>query len=543
MVGRTIASRPVSDAWYTRPTFWCAVALIAVAILGLPSLRYPFGPDEGILAYVADVWLRGRLPYRDVWDVNPPAVFGIYALAQVVFGKTMVAARAADLIATLLAAGGLYALARRQFSASVAAYAPLLFGIAYYTLFTFAETARAESFAAPLAVLLIYTLLRWQESGECHWPLIGGMSVGCMALMKTPFAWIGVLAFLAFRAQNQKLGRRRWWNLGYFGLGIVLPISLTAVYFATNGALAFLLTAQWTRGGAQDSLAGALWALPGQAGLFLLQHPFFLFLCALAAVPNRLLERVKVSYWPDQSLIRWWLGIGALVVVVEGRFYGYHLVLLLPPLSLLAARTLGGLWEALQRAPESRVRIPALVGLVLAFTLPVTQDIARFRVAWLAQTGQMPQQAFWSLFAFPNYYPFSNTAQVADYARTHTSPGDTILVYDFDPAIYYLADRVAPTRHISLAPLYEQNLFPTPLRQRWISEQIADVRRKPPRLLIVVGWPRGYGMTTSNSFQPARLHFGGNDFQFVARITHDRIYRLLPSSRRQSRVKSASARG
>ncbi|HLV79599.1 MAG TPA: hypothetical protein VKT32_04930, partial [Chthonomonadaceae bacterium] len=316
--------------------------------------------------------------------------------------------------------------------------------------------------------------------------------------------------------------------------------------FATNGALGDLVAvvgAQRAYGAAaHDSFSGGLFSVPGRTAAFLWGHPFLILLCALAAVPNRLLERLKVSYWPDQSLVRWWLGLCALAVLLQWQFYSAHFVLLLPPLALLSARTLGGVWEAIQRMPQQQARLPALVTLALVFLVPVTQDIARFRLAWLAQTGQMSQQAFWSLFAFPGYYPFSNTAQVADYARAHTSPDDTILVYDFDPAIYYLADRVAPTRHVSPAPLFAKTLFPEPLRQRWLNEQLAEVHRKPPRLLIVVGWPRAFGMSASSSFQPARLHFGGNDFEFVTRITHDRIYRLLPA-RRQSRVKSSATRG
>ena len=161
MATSRVAGKTVSRT-HERTALWCGVGLAVVLLMGLPALLYPLCVDQGMFAYIADVWLRGGLPYRDAWDIKPPGIFAIYALAQLVFGRGMVACHLADLLATLLAAGGLYALARRQFSAPVAGYAPILFGIAYYTQFRFCDVAQTESFAAPLAVWSVYAILRWQ---------------------------------------------------------------------------------------------------------------------------------------------------------------------------------------------------------------------------------------------------------------------------------------------------------------------------------------------------------------------------------------------
>ena len=532
-VATPIAAGKTASSARERTALWGGVGLAVVALLGLPAVLYPFCVDQGMFAYIADVWLRGGLPYRDAWDIKPPGIFVIYAAAQLLFGRGMAASHIADLIATVLAAGGLYALARRQFSAPVAACAPVLFGIAYYTQFVFSNIAQTENFAAPLAAWMVYAVLRWRENGRGPWPIVAGGCVGCMVLLKTPLGLLGLLAaapLLGARGRAPKA--RRSADLILFLLSAAVPLLLTVAYFAQQGALGqltFLLAAQRAYG--SRALAHPVYFLrylPLRFLDFFNTHRFVLLLALLAAVPNRALLRAKASYWPDQGLIYGWLGLSALIILAQWRLFEYHFLLLLPPLALLAAGTLGGLQQVRARRPESPARLVALGMAVLLLGLPVARDIARFHVAWLAWTGQMSRQAYLSLFAVPNYYPFSNTAAVADFVRAHTNPQDTILLYEFDPAIYYLSDRIAPTRHLSPIPLYQDGCYPEAMRRNWIREQIADVTRRPPQMLIVCGSARRFGMTDSDAIEPARLHLGGHVYGYVTKFTRDKIYRLLP---------------
>src|SRR5687768_16657820 len=131
---------------------WLLGALLVVALFGLASLWYPLGRDQAMFAYVADQWLEGRVPYRDAWDIKPPGVFVLYALAQLCFGHSAAACRIADLIATLAGAAVLFFLARRWLSAPRAAAVSALFGILYYSGANFWHSAQVESLSAPLAV-------------------------------------------------------------------------------------------------------------------------------------------------------------------------------------------------------------------------------------------------------------------------------------------------------------------------------------------------------------------------------------------------------
>ena len=83
------------DAWL-RLACWIVVGLSALQIL-----VFSFGRDQGIYALVGEGLLHGKLPYRDLWDFKPPGIFFVYALAQGVFGKTMLAPRLLEVCALI----------------------------------------------------------------------------------------------------------------------------------------------------------------------------------------------------------------------------------------------------------------------------------------------------------------------------------------------------------------------------------------------------------------------------------------------------------
>src|SRR5687768_12936804 len=83
------------DVWL-RATSWTVVVLAALQIL-----VFSFGRDQGIYALVGAGILEGKIPYRDLWDFKPPGIFFVYALAQGIFGKSMLAPRLVEVAALL----------------------------------------------------------------------------------------------------------------------------------------------------------------------------------------------------------------------------------------------------------------------------------------------------------------------------------------------------------------------------------------------------------------------------------------------------------
>src|SRR5439155_11771388 len=177
-----------------------------------PSILYPFHPDHAMFAYIGDRWLHGELPYRDAWDVKPPGIFAIYALAQLVFGRGMAAARWADLFSTLGACAGLFWIARRYASARIAVLAPLLFALVYFVSFEFQDSAQAESLTAPITIFFVCALIQSRDRRCWAWPAFAGLSLGLMILVKTTFALCLLLVpvILWARGLDQEERKRRF---------------------------------------------------------------------------------------------------------------------------------------------------------------------------------------------------------------------------------------------------------------------------------------------------------------------------------------------
>ena len=79
--------------------------MIAVTLLALPIVTYPLGRDQGEFATIGRGILNGKIPYVDLWNPKPPAVFYVYALAMRVYGPAL---RVIDLLITPCICAALY---------------------------------------------------------------------------------------------------------------------------------------------------------------------------------------------------------------------------------------------------------------------------------------------------------------------------------------------------------------------------------------------------------------------------------------------------
>ena len=79
-----------------------ALALLAalVMVLRLPALPQSVVDwDESIYLLMARSMLQGHAPYTVIWDNKPPGLYALFALAQIVFGQTVLAMRLLAMLA------------------------------------------------------------------------------------------------------------------------------------------------------------------------------------------------------------------------------------------------------------------------------------------------------------------------------------------------------------------------------------------------------------------------------------------------------------
>jgi hypothetical protein len=108
-----------------------AFAMLAVlAILAL-TLTYPFNNDNALYAYMADLLLKGGLPYLGSWDQNFPGILLVHAPQILILGRSQLAFHIWDVLLQLVSAIYVYRIAERLGGKRSATLAAILSALYY----------------------------------------------------------------------------------------------------------------------------------------------------------------------------------------------------------------------------------------------------------------------------------------------------------------------------------------------------------------------------------------------------------------------------
>src|SRR5690606_35137896 len=295
----------------------------------------------GEFATVGGALPSGRVPYVELSNPEPPAVFYVDAAAMAILGQTTEALRAIDIVFVPVISAALYGIGSRLAGRRTGLWAALLLPVFYFTE-TFWTLTQNDGIALLPMALAMYAMVRAAEGGQRAWlwALAGGALCGWALWFKYPFilfAGAVIVNYLLLRPR----GSRLWKPLAAF-LGGGLATGLGGVgLMAAQGALnalieSALVTSQYTALGFNLNDLGA--ALGTYLG-FRWSHWGALFLLALAwpvvwlasGLPAR--RRLWAGVWI-------WLLAGLAIMLVQAKGYDYHWLPMLPPLALLGAGTL-----------------------------------------------------------------------------------------------------------------------------------------------------------------------------------------------------------
>ncbi|MEM6931333.1 MAG: hypothetical protein AAF602_30665, partial [Myxococcota bacterium] len=185
----------------------------------------------------------------------------------------------------------------------------------------------------------------------------------------------------------------------------------------------------------------------------------------------------------------WWLfAVGS--IFVQGRFFGYHFLPLLPANALLVA--LAASWIT-GRLP----RIPAALPLATLGLLSVSSLYSRhggYRALFEVASGERSIEEHYTLDRFDiEGFPIPSQRRLVGYLRAHTEPDDAVLIWGFDPVLHVWAQRRPASRLI-----YN---FPFMLRGTdqafWLGVLLDDLERTDPAVVVVatedeLGWMTGF---------------------------------------------------
>ncbi|MDZ4763228.1 MAG: glycosyltransferase family 39 protein [Chloroflexota bacterium] len=199
----TVFAAPTRGQWIA-----ALVLCVAVVIAALPTLTYPLGRDQGEFATIARGLLDGKVPYVDLWNPKPPAVFVVYAAAIAAFGRTSEAIRAIDLIIIAPTVLALWWIGQRIMGQFGGLAAAALFALLYFTETFWTLTQNDGVVLLPMTLALV-CLFKANDAGRRSWiwALLCGALCGVVVWFKYPFAlFIGVVGIgdLVLSAKNTK---------------------------------------------------------------------------------------------------------------------------------------------------------------------------------------------------------------------------------------------------------------------------------------------------------------------------------------------------
>lgn len=445
-----------------------------VALLSLPTLLVPLGRDQGIFAAAGAMVRDGKTLYRDVFEVKQPYVHCTYALAFSVFGERAWAPALTDLLWRLAALVPFWLLGRRLFGAGGGALAAALYGLLSTALYDrFWQFAQAETFAAPLTALGLW--LHVSAPGASLRALLCGVAFGAAAGFKAT-ALLPLAAVL-----GHLLLRRRFLALVLVPAGVAAAWAPFAAHLVARGAVRDFLEVQWefNRFHAAAGSGALLQKLGLQAWLFLnpatpLSLTLSLVGAGLAVAGRRRELGVIVAWW----------ALAYATVPLQGKFWHYHFLMVLPPHVVLVAHFLREAAGWMQRGPRGAGLVA--IGLVsLSAAATVQAYAAGHETAIRRALGRLDQASFLQAYRSDlGDWRAADVDAVARLVRERTRPEERVLVFCLDQAINFLSGRRPPTRFLYDYPLTLEAPGYGPLRERFRAEFLRDLRAAPPRMIV-----------------------------------------------------------
>jgi 4-amino-4-deoxy-L-arabinose transferase-like glycosyltransferase len=161
--------------------------LVLQITLRIPFLQEPLERDEGVYAYVAQRMLAGEVPYRDVFDHKPPAVYFIYAGIFKIFGESLSAIRISALFFSLITTLSVFAVGALLWGGGAGLLSAFLYGLFSGGAYIHGSSANTESFMVlPVVLGLLFFMIgsRQRGTGKRGWFLGAGLFSGTALRLK-----------------------------------------------------------------------------------------------------------------------------------------------------------------------------------------------------------------------------------------------------------------------------------------------------------------------------------------------------------------------
>jgi uncharacterized membrane protein (UPF0136 family) len=500
------------------------LALVAL-LMGLPSLTFPFGRDQGLYFYVAREWVRhGAIPYRDVLDHKTPGIYVLHAISILLFGERMWGIRVFDIVAVFLV-GWLAARAvterNKVAPAGLVGLSILSGSILFFGYLNWWDTAQSEIWYGMFG--LASAVAVWHVRIEPRAQVLGGLFAGFAFAMKPPSVWLIAVAALVLlirvREQTEKRPLRSALGLLRFGAGAAAPLFVIGAYFGAHHAIPALLDIVVGANGYYVSHERGVTDLGDVAMRSQEYLGYYQPFSTLGVVATSLGVAYAIRAKDSDRLRRWGFALASCAaayaaVGMQGKFYLLHWGAMVPSATIvfaaiaheaIAFKSARLLWGATAR---TAILAGSLIfGFASCGTGRMYYQTSARSLAYAR--GAMSWEEYVIVFAWPDIgFYYVDSHRVGTWLAAHSSVDDRIAIRGFNPEIYAVANR----RH--QGRFFWTTFITQPARAyrraEWLAEDLRDLKENPPRFAVaLVGIAEG---PDSQSYFPGyveRARFGG----------------------------------
>ncbi|MBK8831302.1 MAG: glycosyltransferase family 39 protein [Saprospiraceae bacterium] len=370
--------------------------------------------DESTYLVIADALRHGDVYLRDVIDTKPIGIFTLFAVFQILFGKSIIVLRIITAIWIALTAWMLY-LAHRELIKDSPGYlnnpAPVASGVIYVfiiSIFTFyGVSPNTEHFFNLFTITALFLILRYQG---LLWVFLAGVLLGMGFVIKYVVLF-DALAIGLFYLWRQVTARKKWmyWfsRCTLMAIGFIIPFLCVWMYYRQLGM--------------EETFMFFSFELSGRYIINPPWHDYIIY------VLDGLLRFLPVTVWflfcswhwrtagTALPFLSWlWGGLVIFIILLPGKLFAHYFIQFMLPLSLLA----GSFFDTRRTPgrPYGWMRKPAIGYPILAVLILVNMA-----------------------FQKSDYFDKADhAAEAAAYLNTRLEPGDILYTANAPQIIYLL---------------------------------------------------------------------------------------------------------
>jgi hypothetical protein len=454
------------------------LTLLGCAVIFSCTLTYPFNNDNALYAYMADLALKGHLPYIGSWDQNFPGIVAVHALQILVSGRSPLAFHIFDIVVQLFGSFFLIKIGERLYDIRAGMLAAVLSSL-YYVQQGFWVACERDTYVSIMLLAAFYFALDTKK------PFIVGLLCSLTLLFRPTYAPYTAI-FLVWYPFNRSLtikGISRN-SIAVFIAGTAFPTIALLILYATLGGLKDFWDA---------TILFNLKIYGGVGVSFSFWQPIRFYASSAIAAAFAVLYLWKKE---RASLYLWFALFAAsvlsLLILYRHSVYHYHPAMTL----LLLISAIGWVRVTDQIAHQWRgagFAIPAIVLIYFTF-ITFRGNTVQHVVADIISGHIHSLEESYDRYEPSPEFGWQVQTEVGDYLRAHTQPNDTVQM--FGPYSYpqYRANLMTASHFQTLHAITMRGARDTlqPFQKEWRTEYLADMQRERPKYFIVCDAPEAF---------------------------------------------------